>query len=153
MEQLEIDLGEIPVNKPHSGHNCPYCKQSLNKKHILLSWKSFREWLLKHWQPDHEKILRENEPHKLQDLEDHPDLVYALRLEASYERVSIRELLAQIVDGYFSGKSERLIRRKKILGKNKAKDGTVIIKEPVTEGHREGTSARKKIKISKANKT
>lgn len=85
---------------------------------MLISWQEFRNWLHKNWDQAAVQLmghLAYSNPAEDLDLRENPDLLYALKTDAQWENLPPKKLLIQILDGYYDGEFDRLIRRGKKL--------------------------------------
>lgn len=100
--------------KPVTPPACPCCKQPVPGDTRLLSWQSYRKWLVTNWEWAARELVRELAQLEQQtplSLAEHPDLLWALKADAGEHQQELNDRLAEIVDGYFQGLTDDLKRR------------------------------------------
>lgn len=81
-----------------------------------MAWESFRDWLVENWEWSAKQLVLTHaiNPKEL-NLHQHPDLLWALKAEASYNEMELNEQLALIIDSFFYGEITEVRRRGKKL--------------------------------------
>lgn len=116
MEQLKIEVQvQAKKYKPVQDPLCPCCKQRIrNIRSRYASWKQYRAWLETKWDQVAASLFKRHLETKTElSLDAHPDLLFALKAEAGYNRLELNDMLTQIVDSYMEGRFDLIERRTK----------------------------------------
>jgi len=107
-------LPEIKERKSYERepeHKCPFCYTRLNKKRALHAWSHIKRWFLGNRDAIAKQVIL-HELHHHPEIELNPDLLFSLKAEAGCDGLNASDLLNEILDSYFTGKFERIRRRK-----------------------------------------
>ncbi len=114
MDQLEFPGFRYRKKyKPLAQPKCPCCHQKITKKAVRLTvWQNFRTWLLLNWDFVAKELLRRQVHHTPQvDLTEHPELLFALELDAGANNLELSDRVAEILDSYLQGEFNDIQRR------------------------------------------